>query len=369
MRRIFTIIILALTLFNCSSTKNITKAPLKKGIDLTFENSNYFALSIKGKGKIDIYDKKLVVTILKSEIKLNSNSKFDNRNWNVENISFGIARKTNPFTGGWEVFYNSKKQTINKNISRKSDILDLSNYIFEIPFNDITELENAWIAITIFNGTGSWNYSHSKDKKQNFGLESINVTQIDYSIFTTNELKQKHHRLQLELNHNIFKEYIEHIENSNSKMPYKAMENPEIDSLWANNPKLKILHNQWKQSAAEAYSFKVKNCPGYNENLKSYQNKSITLDEYYKNHREMVSKLRIKFPEKYDSLLKTSLNNQKKLWLMTCRFLLNEYRNKENSYPINWISEEKLEFLKSSRYCKKLDIELNTVEQEIIKRI
>jgi hypothetical protein len=346
--------------------KSDTQKPLTTNVDFVFE-SDGLALDIKGNGKIDIYEKYLKVRIQENNIKINPKCKIED--FTMLHITTGIGKKKDPFSGSWQLKNRAITKTINKKFDSKTDYTNIGSIEFLIPYSDKAYLKDAWIVIEIKSLSGGYVYAHSEGRMQDFGFQPEEKTLIDYSKFTEDELYEKQEALSLELNHLIFKNYITYAETKKPNFPVKEMKTSEIDSLWKNFPELIYYNTRYKLSNEDWYKFKVDNSPDYKENLRLYHKKEITLDEYYKRHRGMVLRLKEKYPEEHERLAGNAVAHSKDLWIATLKYLLEDYKNKEKKYPLTWITEEQLSFLKNTRLCKRINEELIAIEDEIIKRI
>lgn len=164
---IFLIIIPALTLTNCSTVKMNRGKLISKDVTFHFENC-CLATFIKGNGKIDVYEKKLKITIEKGDIKINP--EFDNPTYTVGEIFLSLGRHIDKDKGTWRIYNHSKRVNIDKKIKSLEDSIDISNLKFEIPYyNSTIDLINSWIVITITDEKRySLNHSHSINKFQKY---------------------------------------------------------------------------------------------------------------------------------------------------------------------------------------------------------
>ena len=156
------ILILIWFLSNCASTKSVL---LKKGIDLVLHPSN-LSLNITGKDLIDVYSKKLEVTINEGAMVINT--KFKNDNWKIIGLELGLSKVTNPYKGSWKILNSSGIKKIYYTIESTINSFDFSNYKFTIPYSNAKDLEGAWITLRVIRDSGGRVNSHSKGRKQNF---------------------------------------------------------------------------------------------------------------------------------------------------------------------------------------------------------
>jgi hypothetical protein len=156
------ILLLILSLTNCTSTKSVL---IKKGVDLTLQPSN-LSLTIKGKGLIDVYSKKIEVTINEGTMRINP--KFNNNNWKIIGFELGLSKVIDPYKGSWKMLNSSGVKKIYHTIESKEDSFDFSNYKFTIPYSNSKDLKNAWITLRVIRDSGGRVFSHSKGRKQNF---------------------------------------------------------------------------------------------------------------------------------------------------------------------------------------------------------
>jgi len=154
---------LILLISSCSSTKINRGKVLQRNIKLNFENC-CLATSIKGFGKIKVYERTLKVKIKKGSIKINP--EYDNPTYTVGDIYMSLGKYINTEKGTWTTFNRSLKKTLNEKIDSIKDSINISGMIFEIPYTKKSELENSWIVITTTDETRKGtNYSHSKKQK------------------------------------------------------------------------------------------------------------------------------------------------------------------------------------------------------------
>ncbi len=151
---------------SCTTVKLEYGKVRERNIKLNFNNC-CLATNIKGSGKIKVYDKALIVRIKKGSIKINP--EFDNKTYTVGDIYMSLGKYVNKEKGSWDLFNKSQKKTLDLTIDSLDDSIDLSGMVFEIPYNNNSELENSWIVITTTDETRKGtNYSHSIDKKKKF---------------------------------------------------------------------------------------------------------------------------------------------------------------------------------------------------------
>jgi hypothetical protein len=380
-RNIFGIIILALLLSNCSSSNHASKStkngsnvsdskyknknPLAKNIPLKFDGS--MALNIDGIGHIDVYKNHLSVTIEKAMFQLNPNC--NNDDYFIEKISLGIGKYINPLNKSWTLKNKGTATLVGKKIESLSEGYTLKDLNFTIPYNDKSDLEDAWIVVRVDHNPKACIYAHSNNHEQDFGLPSEKSKRIDYSKFSEEELDEKQKAFSLKLNHLMFQDYIDYAEDKKISFSNAKMTSDEIKSLWKTDPELIFYRKQLEFSAADLTKFKKENDPNYNINLKKYHKKEISLDEYYKTHRATYNKLKTEFPEEFPELLETSMTHHKEMWIATLKYLLEDSKKKEKIYPLNWLTDKQIKALKQTSLIKKIDKELNSIENEIIKRI
>ncbi|APG63984.1 hypothetical protein LPB136_00755 [Tenacibaculum todarodis] len=164
---IFINLILLLTLSNCSTTRINGGKIISKNIPFYFDNC-CLATLIKGNGKIEVYEKKLKITIEKGSIKINP--KFNNKTYTVGEIFLSLGRYTNKEKGNWTIYNHSEPINIGKTINSLKDSIDISKLKFEIPYYDkYMDLRNSWIVITTADEKrNGFNHSHSINKFQRY---------------------------------------------------------------------------------------------------------------------------------------------------------------------------------------------------------
>ncbi len=155
----------AFIIVGCSIFKNQNGKLVYRNIDFNFDNC-CLATQITGTGKINVHENMLEVTIIDGSIKLNP--EFSNKTYTVGNISLSLGRlnkkyKWEPFNKGGNII------SLNETISSISDSIDLSGYVFRIPYYNKTDLLDSWIVITTTNeDRRGFNYAHSIGKNQSF---------------------------------------------------------------------------------------------------------------------------------------------------------------------------------------------------------
>ena len=164
---IFINLILILVFFNCSTTRINGGKLISKNVPFYFDNC-CLATSIKGNGKIDVYEKKLKITIEKGSIKINP--EFDNPAYTVGEIFLSLGRFTDKNKGKWRIYNHSKPINIDKKIISLKDSIDISKLKFEIPYySKHMDLRNSWIVITTTDEERyGLNHSHSTGKLQKY---------------------------------------------------------------------------------------------------------------------------------------------------------------------------------------------------------
>jgi hypothetical protein len=159
-------LMIILIVTSCSSTKIERGKLIERNIKFKFDNC-CLATNIKGSGKINLYEKKLIVKIKKGTIKINPES--INKSYLVGYIYLSLGKYAGKKKGSWTTFNYGKKIHLNQKINSLNDSIDISSLNFEIPYNDKSDFIDSWIVITTSYGDGpGTNYSHSIEKKQNF---------------------------------------------------------------------------------------------------------------------------------------------------------------------------------------------------------
>ncbi|MCC1483935.1 hypothetical protein [Winogradskyella immobilis] len=167
LKYVFINLILITILTNCSTSKINGRKLISKNVSFDFANC-CLATLINGNGKIDVYEKKLKITIEKGSIKINP--KFDNPTYTIGEIFLSLGRYTDKEEKNWRIYNHSKPINIDKKINSLRDSIDISKLKFEIPYySKYIDLRNSWIVITTTNKErNGLNHSHSINKIQKY---------------------------------------------------------------------------------------------------------------------------------------------------------------------------------------------------------
>lgn len=191
----------------------------------------------------------------------------------------------------------------------------------------------------------------------------------DYSSYTLKELTNLKNAKELELNYALVNHYLEQIERGDiDHMALTKIDIGLVNTYWEKVPELKEYNSQWKKASFEFGEFVKKHAPEKQQLLDQYQKKVIDKEEYFRQHREIMARLHTDYPNEFPQLSEKHVNSLKTMWKQTGRYILEDYKKKEQIFPTYWIPEKDLENSQKTKQYKAINQELLLVNNEIIKK-
>jgi thiol-disulfide isomerase/thioredoxin len=190
-----------------------------------------------------------------------------------------------------------------------------------------------------------------------------------YSNYNLKELSSLKVTKELELNYVLVKHYLEQIERSDIKhMALTKIDKDLINFYWDNVPELKIYYDNWKVASSKVGGFESKYAPELKELGTKLKNGNIDKEEYFKQNREIRSRLRSDYPYEYPELSKDHINSLATMWKQTGRYMLEDFKKKEKPFPTYWIPEKDLIISQKTKNHKAIEQQLLLINNEIIKK-
>jgi hypothetical protein len=191
----------------------------------------------------------------------------------------------------------------------------------------------------------------------------------DYTNYTLNELTNKKSALELELNYALVNHYLEQIEREETNhMALTTIDIGLVNFYWESVPELKIYYNKWKEASSKIVAFENEYAPELKELSNQYKKKTIKKEDYFKQNREIMARLRADYPDEFPQLSEKHVNSLKTMWKLTGRYMLEDYKTREKIFPTYWIPEKDLENSKNTKQYKAINQELLLVNNQIIKK-
>lgn len=151
---------------SCGSIKPLDKINSSNDTKFIFEN-NDFAVIINGVGTYHVYNGRISIKILSGLVKLNH--KYENKN-NYSRILVGLGQYYEEKK--WKLVKSSKYHRLSKKIITQSDLVDITNMEFEIPYKNLSDIKDTWIVLKILDDTGKWAaFSFDLNKNPDFNLK------------------------------------------------------------------------------------------------------------------------------------------------------------------------------------------------------
>lgn len=191
----------------------------------------------------------------------------------------------------------------------------------------------------------------------------------DYSGYSVAELNSKKTELELKANYVLVNDYLEQIEREDiDHMALTKLDNGIVQPYWDNAAELKPYYNNWKEAASRIAAFEKKHAPELQELSIQFKNKTIDKGVYFNENRKTRAKLNSRYPNKYPLLAGNHIRSLKTMWKATGRYMLEDYKRKEKTFPIYWIPEKERTISEKKKKYKFINRELIAVENEIKKK-
>lgn len=201
------------------------------------------------------------------------------------------------------------------------------------------------------------------------GTKQTTFTDTDYSSLSIYELKHKKENLTILLNHEIALKYIEYHKRERKAIPIGKFGFKEVRLYWQTIPELKKYRSQFEDANDKLREFIVSKYYSYEIASNKLKNKEISLKEYNAIKCDVFQKLTKNYPNEYLPLREDRDDKLQQCNIKTLEYILDDYNKKMRLFPVDWIDENELDMIKSTRYIKDISSELIVVEKEIIDRI
>ncbi len=194
------------------------------------------------------------------------------------------------------------------------------------------------------------------------------ITSINYSQLSLFELNQKYDNLIRMYNNKVSILYSKYLIAENKTPALGKFGWDEVREYWANIPKLGDLREEFERAEGEYMAFKMKNDNNFKVAYKLYEKKEISQKFFYKRTKYTTEKVRAINPKEYERLRKNYTNTLGISNRETFKYIISDYNEKEKTISIDWIPVKNIEKINNNILIKKYLLELDNIQNEIIKR-
>ena len=191
----------------------------------------------------------------------------------------------------------------------------------------------------------------------------------EYRNISESKILKKIYTLERDLSYQIVEYFLYQVEELNySYMPLTRVKNNEVKFYWETIPYLKGFYFKWKKNSEIRQKFQDKYEPQFRELTVQLSLKNIHQNEYYKKHRELVAKLRMKFPNEYPVIIENFHNSVKKMWLESGKYMLKKYKREKKKINTEWIPNKTIITLRSKESFSDKQKQIRNLKAELKKR-
>lgn len=206
------------------------------------------------------------------------------------------------------------------------------------------------------------------DQYNNKNNSPNNLT-TNYSDYSLKQLTNAKTALELELNYALADNYLKKIERGDiDHMALTKIDIGIVNPYLENVPELNMYQTKFKSDAATMETFIKKHAPEKENLLHQYQKKTISKEEYFKKHREIMARLKTDYPDEFPKIAENHINSLRTMWKQTGRYMLEDFKKQEKLFPTYWIPQTEIDNFQKTKQYKTINQNLSQVNNEIIKK-